>query len=143
MKKGLTITEMMVLEKKEPWIHQAVDKKTEEIGKTEDNFVIDGWIAYHFIPHSFKVFLEVQPQIGAERIFNDTREDEPHQETVEKTKENIQNRLINTQAGFKKAHDIDFLDTSNYDLIFDTSNLTKEEVINKILININKKKSLQ
>lgn len=137
MEKGLTITEMMALEKKESWIHKAMDKKTEEIGKTKDNFIIDGWIAYHFIPHSFKIFLNVDSQIGAKRIFNDIREDEPHQETIEKTKENMEERLKDAQAGFKKAHNINFLDTSNYDLILDTSNLKKEEVINTILNHLN------
>jgi len=116
IEKGLTITEMMTLEKKEPWIHKAIDKKTEDIGNTKDNFVIDGWLAYHFIPHSFKIFLEVDEKIGAERIFNDLRPDEPKEETIEKTIKILRHRKKEAHAGFQKHMDLTFRQ-NNYDYI--------------------------
>jgi len=133
MEKGLTITELMTLEKEQPQIHQEIDKKTEKIGKTKDNFIIEGWIAYHFIPHSFKIFLDVDEKIGCKRIFNSYRPDEPKKETLEETLENQKLRLKETQKGFQKAHGIDFLDASQYDFILNTSNLTTHQVIEKIL----------
>ena len=48
IERGLTITEMMTLEKNNPKIHKEVDKKTEKLGKTKDNFVIDGWFKADF-----------------------------------------------------------------------------------------------
>ena len=133
LEKGITITELMTLEKEQPQIHQEIDKKTENIGKTKDNFVIEGWIAYHFIPHSFKIFLDVDEKIGCKRIFNSYRPDEPKKETLEETLENQKLRLEETQKGFQKAHKIDFLDKSQYNFILDTSNLSAEQVIEKIL----------
>lgn len=133
LEKGITITELMTLEKTETNIHKEIDEKTKKLGETKDNFVVEGWLAYHFIPHSFKIFLIVDEKVGCERIFNDYRPDEPKKETLEKTLENQRHRLKETQEGFQKAHGIDFLDQSQYDYILDTTNLTPEQITQKIL----------
>lgn len=138
MERGLTISEMMALEKKEPWIHKAVDKKTEEVGKTRDNFVIEGWIAYHFIPHSFKIFLEVDEKIGANRIHQDNRIDEPTKDTLEEEIKTLRIRLKDADEGFKKAHGVNFLDKSQYNFILDTSDLTPDQVVEKLLGEVKK-----
>jgi cytidylate kinase len=138
IKKGMTITELMTLGKKEKWVHLEMDKKIEEIGKRKDNFIIEGWIAYHFIPHSFKIFLDVDENVGAKRIFRDFRKDEPSCKSVEETKERLRERLKETREGFKKTYDIDFLDKSQYDLILDTTNLDINKVVKKILEKIKK-----
>jgi cytidylate kinase len=49
---GLTIDELNEIGKKESWVHKKADEKTIEIGKTKENYIVEGWIAYHFIPHS-------------------------------------------------------------------------------------------
>ena len=140
IEKGITITELMTLGKTEKWVHEEMDKKIMQIGKEKNNFVIDGWIAYHFIPHSFKIFLDVDEFVGATRIFNDYRLDEPHAETVEQEKDRLKHRLIESDLGFKKAYDVNFLDLSNYDYILDTSELTIDQVVQKILEKINNEK---
>lgn len=133
MEKKMTIGKLMALGKNEKWVHQEMDKKTKEIGKEKDNFVIEGWLAYHFIPHSFKIFLEVNEDVGAKRIFGDSRLDEPKQKTIEKTKENLKKRLKDAQEGFKKVHGINFLDKSKYNFILNTSNITSEKAAEIIL----------
>ncbi|MBL7059293.1 cytidylate kinase family protein [Candidatus Pacearchaeota archaeon] len=132
LEKGMTITELMTLEKTQPQIHREIDEKTRKLGETKNNFVVEGWIAYHFIPSSYKIFLTVDEKIGCARIFNDYRPDEPKKETLEKTLENQRHRLEETQKGFQKAHGIDFLDQSQYDFVLDTSFLNADEVLNKL-----------
>jgi len=141
IERGLTITEMMTLEKNQPEIHKQVDKKTEELGKTKDNFVIDSWLAYYFIPHSFKIFLDVDEIVGADRIYKGKeRPDEPKKESLGSTIIELKYRLKEVQEGFQKAHGINFLDQKNYDYILDTTNLTPNQAIKDILKQINKNK---
>ena len=132
VERGMTINELMELGKKEDWVHLEADKKTIEIGKTRDNFIIEGWLAYHFIPHSYKVFLSVNENVGAKRIFKDVRIDEPRAETIETTKQRLRKRLKDSKEGFKKHYNLDFLDQSNYDFILDTTHLTLNQVVKKI-----------
>lgn len=138
MEKGITIDELNEIGKKESWVHEEADKKTIEIGKTKDNFVVEGWLAYYFIPNSKRIFLEVDENAGAERIFRSQRPDEKECETLEETKIMLKKRLNETREQFRKYYHQDFLDKNNYDLIIDTTKLTQKKVLNKILDEIKK-----
>jgi cytidylate kinase len=52
-------------------IDNILDERQKLIGKSEDNFIIDGRLAFHFIPNSIKIFLTVDPIEAAKRIFED------------------------------------------------------------------------
>ncbi len=52
-------------------IDTLLDTRSADLGKNEDNFIIDGRLAFHFIPHSFKLFLTVPPEEAAKRIYHD------------------------------------------------------------------------
>ena len=141
--KGMTIDEFNQIGEKEGWIHKKADEKTIEVGKTRDNFIMEGWIAHHFIPHAYKIFLDVDPEIGATRIFKDQRPDEAHCETLKQTKKMLEKRLEITRKQFRKYYDIDFIDSSDYDLVIDTSNLTPKQVTEKIIKNLPKPNKLK
>lgn len=44
-------------------IDRILDERQQTLGENEDNFIIDGRLAFHFIPHSCKVFLDVDPKV--------------------------------------------------------------------------------
>ena len=69
--RGITIKELGELEAKDSSLDLLVDKRQEEFGKNNDNFVIDSWLGAKFIPHSIKIFLEANEIERANRIFND------------------------------------------------------------------------
>ncbi|MEX2017204.1 MAG: cytidylate kinase family protein [Candidatus Pacearchaeota archaeon] len=131
--RGLTIDELNEIGKKESWVHEEADKKTIEIGKKMDNFIVEGWAAYHFIPHSKKIFLHVDEDVGAERVFKDQRYDEERQETVENMKNLQRKRLIRTEEQFRKYYEVDFLDEKNYDIVIDTTSLSQNEIVDELL----------
>ncbi len=133
---GITIDDLNNIGKKEDWVHKEADKKTIEIGKTKDNFVVEGWLAYYFIPNSKKIFLGVDENTGAERIFKNHREDEKECFSVEETRIMLKKRLEDTQKQFKRYYHQDFLDKKNYNIIIDTANQTPKQVLNKILMQI-------
>jgi len=131
--RNITIDELNEIGKKEKWVHEEADKKTIEIGKTKNNFIIEGWIAWNFIPKSKKIFLEVDPEIGAKRIFKNQRPDEAPCSNIKEMKQMLKKRLDITNNSFKKYYRIDFLNKENYDLIINTTNLSIEEMVNKTI----------
>jgi len=133
MDKGITIDELNKLGETEDWTDKEADARTKKIGETEDNFIIDARLAYHFIPDAVKIFLTVDPKIGAERIFKNQRIDEEKKETVEELQKTLEDRRESNKKRYKKWYGIDFPDTKNFDLVIDTKNITIEDTVNKIL----------
>lgn len=142
MERKMTIDELNEIGKKEDWTDKEADKLTEKVGKEEDNFVVDGRLAYHFIPDSVKIFMTVDPQVGAERVFKNQREDEEKKETIEELQNMLEERMESNKERYQKWYGIDFLDKDNYDFILDTTHRTMEEVVDNI-IEFLKKKGLQ
>ena len=99
--------------------------------------MIDGRLSWHFIPTSFKVFLDVDPDVGAKRIYDASqkgeRDDEKAYGSVEEVKQFIADRVASDVRRYQKYYGVDFLDRSNYDLVLDTTNLTIDEKTKIIL----------
>lgn len=135
--RGLTIKELGDLEAKDPAIDMLVDKRQEEFGKKQDNFVMDTWLGAKFIPHSKKIFLSADENTRAKRIFNDKtnkqRMDSEKLESFEETKSNMIKRDKVNVKRWKRYYDFDYTDKKNYDLVIDTTNITIEQVVQKIL----------
>ena len=137
---NMTIDELNAVGLKEDWTDKETDKKTIELGKKEDDLVIDAWLAWNFIPNSLKMYLDCDLRVAAERIFKNQRSDEQPQESVDGVLRMIKARLENTVARYKKWYNVDWHDKSNYDVVIDTTTLTPEEVIDRILEEVNKRK---
>jgi cytidylate kinase len=133
LRMGITIDELNEIGKKEAWTDRKVDEYTRQLGEKGDNFVIDGWNAFHFIPRSFKVFLGVDPCTGAERIFRDQRKDEKRAESVEECLGMLRKRLKETDERYRKHYNLRFLDRKNYDIVIDTTGMKPEEVADRII----------
>lgn len=134
MKRGLTIDQLNEIGMKEEWTDREADEYQRELGNKEDNLVVESRLGFHFIPKSLKIFLRVDLKTAAERIFKDQRPDEERKGNVEEIMESIKKRMENDKARYKKYYGIDnFMDDSHYDIVIDTTNLTIEEVVEKIL----------
>lgn len=136
--RGMTIDEFNKLGETEAFTDKDADEYQKKLGETEDNFVIDGRLSWHFIPQSFKVFLAVDTREAAERIFSDrkantTRDDEPEYQTIEEVEKAITDRLKSDQARYQKWYGIDFLNPANYDLVIDTTHIQASETLGKVL----------
>ena len=85
--KGISLLDLSRLEEKSDEIDVLVDKRTAALGKTEDNFVIDGRLTFHFIPHAtLKIFLDADIRERARRIFRDRREGDSYKDVAETIK---------------------------------------------------------
>lgn len=135
---GMTIDELNALGMTDPKTDALVDEFQTELGKREDNFVIDGWMSWFFIPQSIKIFLDIDPEEGARRIFAeqqnypDHRTDERPYADVADVEANLAQRVLQNQERYRKWYGVDFLDKSRYDLVIDTTALSPEQVVERI-----------
>lgn len=135
---GMTIDELNILGMTDPKTDALVDEFQTELGKREDNFVIDGWMSWFFIPQSIKIFLDIDPEEGARRIFAeqqnypDHRTDERSYTDVADVKANLAKRVLQNQERYRKWYGVDFLDKRQYDLVIDTTALLPEQVAERI-----------
>jgi cytidylate kinase len=133
-RRGIDIDQLNEIGKREAWTDREVDDFQTELGRTQDGFIMEAWIGYHFIPHSVKIFLEVDPRVGAERVYKDQRPDEAHQDSVQAVQTMLAKRLTESRDRYRKYYGIsDFTDRSHFDFVLDTTYLTKDQVLERII----------
>lgn len=130
-KRGLTTLELNKISATDRSVDDEIDNYVIELGKTSDKLIIDSRLAWHFIPTAFKVFLSVNPLIGAQRVFSAARSDE-HNPSLEMTLENNTKRQALEHERFHKLYNITLRDFSNYDLVVDTSEIAPELIAQQI-----------
>jgi cytidylate kinase len=138
MEMGITIDDLNELGKREDWTDRRVDEKIRKLAERNENMVVDGWVAFHFIPRSFKVFLGVDRKVAAGRVFRDQRKDEKKVHSVAELSKMLQMRVMGDKIRWKRYYGIDFLDRKNYDLVIDTTRLKPAQVVDKIIRAIGK-----
>ena len=67
--KGMTVIELNEAAKKDRSIDDMLDARSTQLGKTMDHTVFDSRLAWHFVEKSFKVFLLVDTQEAARRVY--------------------------------------------------------------------------
>jgi cytidylate kinase len=113
-------------------LDKELDDRQIKIGKIRDNFVMDSRLGFHFIPESFKVFLYVDLDEGAKRIFSASRGEESYLDADE-AKEHMVKRMSSEKQRYQQYYGLDFPDGCKFDLEVDTTGISPEEVVEKII----------
>jgi cytidylate kinase len=117
-------------------LDRLVDGKLREIGVKDDKVVIDSRTAWHWIPSSFKVFLDLDLEIAAQRILNELNEDRLRSENIHddsaKYAQLLKHRLDAETNRYKAIYDIDPYDMANYDLVVDTAVNNIEQAVAEV-----------
>lgn len=135
--RGIDIYQANLLAEEEGEIDHLVDQRLIEIGKNQDNVAIDSRLAWHWIPNSFKVYLDLDLKIAAQRIMQniDTKRIE-HEHIPNKSVKYaaiLQQRLNSEIRRYEKMYNINPYDLSNYDLVIDASGNNSDQVLEQIL----------
>jgi len=142
--KGISILELMKQADTDSSIDEEADKMVTDFGRSKDNFIIESRTAFHFIPESLKLFIKVDLKEGAKRIFHDLMKEERNEEDKANSAENLAKMLEERsevdRERYKKYYGIDYLDEGNYDLTVDSTSLTPEEVVAKIMVEVEEMK---
>lgn len=118
-------------------VDELVDQKLRDIGKTENEIVIDSRMAWHWMPGSFKVFLDLDLKTAAQRILSSMTLERMEAENIPSTPEEyakvLLKRLESESRRYKKMYDVDPYHVENYDLIVDTRVYGPEEAITYVM----------
>jgi len=116
-------------------IDRLVDEEITAIGKRdlEKDIIFDSRTAWHFIPGSFKVFLDIEPKEAARRLINSNRTTENINVTEEEAIADLEKRWNIENDRYLKLYNFDNRTLSNYNLVVDTTNLSVEDVADQIM----------
>lgn len=138
--RGISLMELNKVAEGDNSIDKELDDRNIEIGK-QFEVVLDSRLGFHFIPDSFRVYLDLPPEVAAERILKD-KENNPNRHKEDNasfdTKEDIMKSIINRQESERSRYDNlygikDVSRADNFDLIIDTSKYPLEKVAQKIV----------
>jgi len=132
----MTLEELAEVAEKEDWVDKKLDDYVMQAG-LENKVVIDSRLAFHFIPNSFKVYLDLDPQTAAERMMNDMKNNPARHvenkgviESTEKMVEKSAKRLASERKRYFDLYGIkNHVDHGNFDLIVDTKKNNLEQVV--------------
>lgn len=136
MDRSISIDALNKLGEQEAWTDHEVDDYQKKLGAQENDFIIDGRLSWYFIPQSLKVFLTIELEKGAERIFRRPRPDETPAASAQEVLASIKARIASDAMRYQKWYGVRFDDPANYDVTIDTANLTPEAVVEKIMSNL-------
>jgi CMP/dCMP kinase len=135
--RGIDVTQTNRAAEVDEEIDRLVDERLTEIGKTQDQVAIDSRLAWHWIPDSFKVYLNLDLEVAAKRILaNMDAKRMEHEHVPEDPAEYaaaLQHRLDLEASRYKAKYDVNPYDTANYDLVVDTEANNPQQVVQQIL----------
>lgn len=131
-KRGITTVELNKLAVKDIDIDKEIDSVFKNPPWGDQNCIVDSRLAFHFLPHSLRVRLLVDPDEAAKRVFQEKRKNEKYT-TLEQAKCFLKERALLEQEHFIKNYNINITDPKSFDLIIDTTHLSVDEVCEKIL----------
>lgn len=130
---GISLNELgQQAEQDDGIIDGKIDAEVKKVGGNE-KITVDSRLAFHWIPESFKVYLDLPAEIAKERIWenlkkNKLRMESEHAGSAQEVYQKITERLASERKRYKKLYGIeDHTDKNNFDLVIDTdkNNLTE------------------
>ncbi len=138
-KRGMTLAEFNAWSETHPEGDTEFDKRLEHIGKTKDNVIIEGRTAFHFIPHSLKIFLDISIEEGAQRIWNSIQETDAAERnegskltSYEAVLDNVKQRIQSDNTRYQKYYQLDIFDKRHYDFFLDTTTLDPDDEFQRV-----------
>jgi len=140
--KNISLLELSKIAETTREIDEILDKRQRELGESQDNFIIDSRLGFHFIPNSKKIFLDADLEIRAKRILNDKIRKESNI-TLKEAIRNIKLREKSEMARYKQYYNLNPYDKKNFDFVINTTKSNSEEITKQILDFVNSAPSNQ
>lgn len=139
LEKGMDLAEFRKICDADPSFDKKVDDYIVKLSEEQNRFIIESRTAWHFIPQSLKIYLQVNPLAAAERILkalsarHNRNNEDINLDTVENIRQSILRRRKEDSERYFALYGIRQDDERNYDFILDTTNLSINEVFGKVM----------
>lgn len=130
---GISTLEMNKLMNTDPKYDHIIDDEVVRISKQATSpMVFDSRMAWHFVDKSLKVFLIVNPQVAAERVFTTRESSVENYASLDDAREKLLERAKTENERYQQIYQVNNFDYRNYDLIIDTTHIPPEQVASLI-----------
>ena len=134
--RGVDVLGANLMAETEKEIDYLVDQKLRDLGASGDKLVIDSRMAWHWMPYSFKVYLELDLAVAAERIIGEMSPERLLAEHIpggnSAYTEILKERLVSESKRYLNLYNQNPYDLENYDLVVDTGTNQVAEAVNLI-----------
>jgi predicted cytidylate kinase len=131
---GVDSLELNKIANKDNSIDDRIDNHLMSLNSSNENLVIDSRLAWHFVNDTFKVYLEVHSEVGADRVLGDRgRISEPTYTGKESALANLKARKSSENERFHEKYKVRVDDLSNYDVVINTTDSSVESTSTLIL----------
>lgn len=134
---GMQLAEASSHAEKDTSIDHQVDQRLRDIGESEDNMVIDSRMAWHWMPQSFKVYLNLDMRLAAERIIAGTDPARLESEHIPSDPAEyaaiLESRFASEARRYESLYGVNPYNFDNYDLVVDTSLSDPQQVVRSIV----------
>jgi len=123
VERGESIEAMNISAEVQRDIDLKVDNLLQEIYRTGDKLIIDSRMAWHWMPMSFKVFLVLDPDTAAVRIFDHLQEEGRMSEdarSVQEVRKSIDRRFASERKRYAALYGVNPVDPLNFDIVINT-----------------------
>lgn len=132
---NLSVEELNKKAESDPSIDKLVDETVRDVGK-RSNIVVDSRLAFHWIPEAFKVYLKLDGEVAAARIYSHLKDVGRVGQTgqsVTDVYEKTMARIESECKRYEELYGVNYLDEKEYDLVVDTGQHTLSEVATIII----------
>jgi len=119
-----------------------IDQKTARLNLEIDNAVFDSRLAWFFAEGSFKVFLKLDIDEAAKRVYYGNSRQAESYISIEEAKRSLIERSNFETERYIEIYNLDYMNMSNFDLIIDSANLTPKEIAENIVCELKKHESI-
>lgn len=132
-KKKMTLAEFNAMAEKDASYDYELDEELRNM-RTQEDVVIDSRLGFYWIPESFKVYLDLDPEVAIARIYKDSNINalrgvtEDNTDGMDAVIDQVNDRLNNERRRFKKLYNVNPYASANFDLIIDTSRHSPQTV---------------
>jgi CMP/dCMP kinase len=136
VERGESIEAMNISAEVQRDIDLKVDQLLQEMYRREEKLVIDSRMAWRWMPYSFKVFLILDMDTAADRIFNHLGQEGRMSEeanSVQELRRSIDRRFASEQKRYHALYGVDPTDPLNFDIVINTK-LNNLNTVTEIVI---------
>ncbi len=125
-KKKMTLAEFNKRAENDPSLDHELDEELRRL-RDDNDIIIDSRLGFYWIPESFKVYLDLNPEVAIARIYKDSNLNalrgatEKNEIGMDAVIDQVNARLENERRRFKRAYNVNPFHQANFDLIIDTS----------------------
>ena len=130
-KYNMTTLELNKYAETHPEIDEEIDATFRTLNESS-RLIVDSRLAWFFIPHSYKVYLQTDLAVSIRRISDDAQRVNERYTSVDDAADQIMARKKSENKRYMELYGANCDDLSHFDLIIDTTNLTPDQVADKI-----------